>query len=439
MTYQHQDRRSRRLTATVTDLEVVRQRALLVGVTGFDQVVNTSSDLSLQELELLTDTAGSDPVETVLLRRSQLHPATLIGSGQLEELVDTSTALDIDVVIFDNELSPAQQRNLSQSFSCDVVDRTALILDIFAQHASSKAGTLQVELAMLQYTLPRLRGKGVQLSRLGGGINTRGPGETALEMDRREIENRIASLKKQLEGVAATRRTQRKSRQRSGKPLVALVGYTNAGKSTLLNRLTQSQMLAEDRLFSTLDSTVRRMDLTEGPSVLVSDTVGFVRRLPHQLVQAFASTLEEVLQADLILQLVDGSDPDLEGQIKAVQEVLSEIEAHEIPRHLVLTKQDLLEHTQLLHAQNRYPEMVAISAATGEGIAELERVILGRLQEQEQSVLIQLDIPYQQAELTAAAHRLGQVVEETHHDQGSSLSVWLSPQQVSRFSAYQVG
>ena len=264
-------RGGRRLTATVTDLEVVEQRAYLIGVTTSSRQTPTA-ELSLAELGRLTETAGSEPVFTELLTRSELEPGLLIGKGQAQRAVELSNSLDIDVVVFDNSLTPAQQRNLQAMFECDVVDRQAVILDIFAQHATSREGMLQVELALLDYHLPRLRGKGVQLSRQAAGIGTRGPGETKLETDRRRILQRISRLKRELKEVSATRQTQRKARVQSKLPVVALVGYTNAGKSTLLNQITNAEVLVEDQLFSTLDSSVRRADLPGGTPSLNSDT-----------------------------------------------------------------------------------------------------------------------------------------------------------------------
>ena len=328
-------RQRRRLTATEVDLGVVRQRALLVG--GGDVSLD-EAESSLAELALLTDTAGAEPVELALQRRDKPDPATFIGKGKAEELRELVEMMDLDVVIFDEELSPAQQRNLEKLFKVDVVDRVALILDIFAQHAHSQAGMLQVELAQLRYRLPRLRGRGVQMSQQGAGagrggtlIGTRGPGETQLEVDRRRILRRIAKLERDLAGVARTRDTQRKARRRADHPLVALVGYTNAGKSTLLNRLTGSGVLVEDRLFSTLDATVRRLALAGGETVLLSDTVGFVRKLPHQLVESFRSTLEEVVDADLLVHVVDASSPESDRQIDAVRTVLRDLGAGTSP------------------------------------------------------------------------------------------------------------
>ncbi|HZJ48113.1 MAG TPA: GTPase HflX, partial [Acidimicrobiia bacterium] len=299
-------RAGRRLTATVTDLEVPRQRAFLVGSLLDD-------DASLDELARLTDTAGSDRVGQVSPRRRKPDPATFVGSGQAARLAEQTKNLDVDVVIFDDDLTPTQQRNLQKIFDCDVVDRSGLILDIFAQHATSRAGMLQVELALLRYHLPRLRGLGIELSRQAGGIGTRGPGETKLETDRRRIEQRITRLEHDLEKLRRIRTTQRKARKKNNVPMVALVGYTNAGKSTLLNRLTGTNVLVEDRLFSTLDAAVRRFQFPDGRQVVFSDTVGFVRRIPHGLIEAFRSTLDEVADATLIVHIADAADPETES------------------------------------------------------------------------------------------------------------------------------
>ncbi|MGZ6935657.1 MAG: GTPase HflX, partial [Acidimicrobiia bacterium] len=314
MSQRHLDRGRRRLTATEVDLGVVHQRALLVG-TGYGLRTSEEAEASLDELARLADTAGAEPVAIELQRRDPPDPALYVGKGKAEELRLLAEALDVDVVIFDDELTPAQQRNLEKLFERDVVDRVALILDIFAQHAASQEGMVQVELAQLRYRLPRLRGRGLALSQQGGGIGTRGPGETQLEVDRRRIQRRITKLERDLVGLGRTRATQRKARTRRALSTVALVGYTNAGKSTLLNRLTDASVLVEDRLFSTLDPATRRLRLPGGETVLVSDTVGFVQRLPHQLVEAFRSTLEEVVDADLLLHVVDASRPEVDSRI----------------------------------------------------------------------------------------------------------------------------
>ncbi len=325
----------------------------------------------MAELALLTDTAGADPIEQVLQQRATPDPATYIGRGKVAEVLELAEALDIDVVVFDDELSPAQQRNLEKALGRDVVDRVALILDIFAQHATSGEGMVQVELAQLRYLLPRLHGRGKEMSRLGGGIGTRGPGETQLEVDRRRILRRVAKLERDLVQLGRTRSTQRKSRRRSALMSVALVGYTNAGKSTLLNALTTATVLVEDRLFSTVDPTTRRMRLIGGETILISDTVGFVRKLPHQLVEAFRSTLEEVAGVDLIVHVVDASALDPDSHIAAVHAVLDDIEARDIPELIVWNKMDLAESAEVVRRLHAHPGSVAVSAMTGEGIAAL--------------------------------------------------------------------
>jgi len=435
VTYDHQRRQSRRLTATVTDLEVARQRAFLIGVV-FPGMSQPDADRSLDELALLTDTAGSDPVDAELVRRESPDSAYYIGSGKATELAELIAAEDIDVVVFDNELAPAQQRNLAKLFEVDVVDRAALILDIFAQHATSREGAIQVELALLRYRLPRLRGRGTQLSQQGGGIGTRGPGETKLETDRRRIQVRISKLEKDLTELGQTRATQRKSRQRSSLPRVAIVGYTNAGKSTLLNQLTEASVLTEDRLFSTLDSTVRRCVMPDGRYILISDTVGFVRRLPHQLVEAFRSTLEDTKQADLLLHLVDASDPDPEGQIAAVREVLEDIGAGSIPELLVFNKSDAVAPVAMARLQNLHPGATAISARTGAGLNDLLERVADILRTR--SALMHLEIPYERSDLIAAAHQVGEVVAEKHDELGTRLDVRLPDEHVDRFAAYVV-
>jgi GTP-binding protein HflX len=433
MTYDHQGRRGKRLTATVTDLEVEVQKAFLIGVLLPDSTAEAEGR-SLDELELLTDTAGSDPVGREMVRRDAPDAAYFIGSGKAKELRGVTKALDIDVVVFDNELSPAQQRNLQQIFECDVVDREALILDIFAQHATSREGALQVELALLRYRLPRLRGMGKQLSQQGAGIGTRGPGETKLETDRRRIEGKIAKLVRELKALSSTRTTQRKARRRAAMPQVALIGYTNAGKSTLLNLVTEADVLAEDRLFSTLDSTVRRADLPDGQTVLLSDTVGFVRRLPHQLVEAFRSTLDDVKDSDLLLHLVDSSDPDPEGQIAAVHEVIKEVGADDVPELIVFNKIDQADPAEIGRLRRLYPDSPMISALTGEGVDGL-LTLLGEALHAE-TVLLRMSIPYDRGDVLAAAHRLGDVLVEKHEDTATVLEARIPVVDQSRFSEF---
>ena len=433
MTNDRTSRSRRRLTATVTDLEVRVQRAFLVGVelpgmSGFE------AERSLDELELLADTAGAEPVDRELVNRRQIDPATYIGSGKAAELATLTRALDIDLVVFDNPLTPGQQRNLQKLFECDVVDREALILDIFAQHATSRVGAIQVELALLRYYLPRLRGKGISMSQQGAGVLARGPGETKLETDRRRIVQRISRLERDLKETVQHRATQRKSRKRSEIQQVSIVGYTNAGKSTLLNALTDAGALVEDRLFATLDSTVRRLELPDGRVTLVADTVGFVRRLPHHLVEAFQSTLAEVAEADLLLHVVDGTDEDPAGQMAAVREVLAEIHAGSIPDLIVVNKVDAMTEIERQRVHNLYPDAVMVSARESTGLDDL----LERLGEMlaPPMVTMTLEIPYERGDVVAAAHRAGEVIEEKHDDQGTILEIRVPESASSRFAAF---
>lgn len=433
MTREHTTRSRRRLTATVTDLEVRVQRAFLVSVQTPDQTP-VEVERSLGELVLLTDTAGSETVDEEIVRRQRIDPATFIGSGKAKELASLTAALDIDVVVFDNALSPAQQRNLQRIFQCDVVDREAVILDIFAQHATSKVGALQVELALLHYHLPRLRGKGKELSQQGAGIGTRGPGETKLETDRRRILQRITKLERELEDSARHRETQRKSRRRSDTPQIAIVGYTNAGKSTLLNVLTDANALVQDQLFATLDSTVRRLDLPHNHSAVLADTVGFVRRLPHHLIDAFHSTLMEVREADLLLHVVDGADPDPAGQIAAVHGVLDEIGASAIPELLVFNKVDVIGEVARMRLTNLYPDGLLISALEGTGLEPMLERISEKLEER--MLTLVLEVPYERGDVVAAAHRLGEVLAEKHDDDGTILQVRIPEAHRPRFSSF---
>jgi GTP-binding protein HflX len=429
-------RQRRRLTATEVDLDVVRQRALLVG-SGAGTRSTDEAEASLDELSLLADTAGAEPVERVLQRRDTPDPATYIGKGKAEELRALAEALDVDVVIFDDELSPAQQRNLEKLFARDVVDRVALILDIFAQHASSQEGMVQVELAQLRYRLPRLRGRGLALSQQGAGIGTRGPGETQLEVDRRRILRRVTKLEHGLERLAATRATQRKARRRRAMPTVALVGYTNAGKSTLLNRVTEAGVLVEDRLFSTLDPTTRRLRLLGGEIVLLSDTVGFVRRLPHQLVEAFRSTLEEVADADLLLHVVDAGSDEGEAQIEAVHGVLREIGAGNVPELVVVNKVDAADPDTVRALLGAHPGAVSVSALTGEGIDKLLEAVATRLRSLAR--IIELSVPYGRGDVIAALHREGEVLVEVHENDATRLRARVPETELSRFREFVVG
>ena len=431
MSREHLDRGRRRLTATEVDLEVTEQTAILVG-TGYGMATTEEAEASLEELARLADTAGAEPLAIELQRRPTPDPRLYVGKGKAQEIRELAEALDVDVVIFDDELSPAQQRNLEHLFERDVVDRVALILDIFAQHAQSQEGMLQVELAQLRYRLPRLRGRGLQLSQQGGGIGTRGPGETQLEVDRRRIQRQITKLERDLVGLARTRGTQRKSRRRRSLTTVALVGYTNAGKSTLLNRLTHASVMVEDRLFSTLDPTTRRLRLPGGETVLATDTVGFVRRLPHQLVESFRSTLDEVADADFMLHLVDASDSDPAGRIRAVRAVLADIEATAVPELLVFTKTDIADPETVAELLRNHPDSLAVGARTGDGINELVERIGDRLRAL--ATIVELEIPYARGEVLAALHREGDVLVVVHEAAGTRVQARLPESVAGRYA-----
>jgi GTP-binding protein HflX len=429
----HVARQRQRLTASVTDLEVARQRALLVGLFSAPSE-RRSAAASLHELGLLMDTAGSDPIVSELVRRDRPDPATYIGKGKLSELVALSRAEDIDVVAFDNELTPAQQRNLQKAFACDVVDRTALILDIFAQHAHTKEGMLQVELAQHRYRLPRLRGRGVELSRLGAGIGTRGPGETKLETDRRRILDRVRKIERELKDAKRSRDTRSKRRKGSGEPVIAIVGYTNAGKSTLFNRLTDAGVLVEDRLFATLDSTVRKLELPHGHSALVSDTVGFVRDLPHELVEAFRSTLEEATDADLLVHLVDTSDSDPDHQVASVRSVLHEIGADDVAEVIVFNKTDAVDATTVARLRALHPDAQFISAVTGDGVDALLEAIVDGLRAR--TIDLDLIIPYGRGDVLADAHNSGDVLSQDHTDEGTAVKLRVPHEAAPRFRPF---
>ncbi|MBJ7260648.1 MAG: GTPase HflX [Acidimicrobiia bacterium] len=424
-------RNTRRLTATEIDLTVTRQLALVVG-TATNERSREECESSLEELVQLVDTAGADVVERVVQSRERPHPATYVGSGKAQEIKMLTQALDVDVVVFDDELAPNQQRNLEKILECDVVDRTALILDIFAQHATTQEGMVQVELAQLRYRMPRLSGRGLQLSQQGGGIGTRGPGETIHEVDRRRIRTRMAQLERELDRLARTRSTQRKARQRSRIPVVALVGYTNAGKSTLLNRITAADVYVENRLFSTLDPTTRKLSLPGGQMVLCSDTVGFLRRLPHQLVEAFRSTLEEVAAADLLIHVVDASASDAPAQIEAVHRVLKEIGADTVPELRVINKIDIANPDQIRQIQTF--DSLCVSAYRDEGIEKFVSAIGDKLRSLGE--ILEYLVPYERGDVIASLHRDGEVLVEVHSDVGTRVRVRLDAAQHSRYSEF---
>jgi GTPase len=394
-----------------------RERIVLVGVVaGFRSLADVEA--SLDELALLVDTAGADEVARVVQSRAAPDPATYIGRGKADELHHLCEQVDADTVVFDDELSPGQQRNLEAILGRTAIDRTAVILDIFAQNARSEEGRAQVELALLQYRLPRLRGRGSALSQQAGGIGRRGPGETQLEVDRRRIMRRIRKLEEELRELEETRHTQRRARRRGARRTVSLVGYTNSGKSTLLNALTDADVLVENRLFATLDPRTRRLELPGGETVLCSDTVGFVRKLPHQLVTAFHSTLETVADSDLLVHVVDSASSDPEAQILAVREVLVEIEADAVPEFFAFNKSDLAPRTARRLAE-LYPESTVCSARTGEGLDELLRAVGDALRANDRTV--ELAVPYDRGDVLAALHRNGEVIEQ--HDDGGAIAV----------------
>ncbi len=388
-----------------------RETAVLVGTSGRNSE-GISGEESLAELQGLAETAGVAVVGKAIQAIQRISPATYIGSGKVEEVRELVRDLKATVAIFDDPLSPAQQRNLSDSLKIKVIDRSQLILDIFSRRAQSLAGKLQVELAQLQYLLPRLTRQWEHLSRLGGGVGTRGPGETQLEVDRRRVRTRIGALRRRLKEVERTRELHRQKRANVPYPMIALVGYTNSGKSTLMNRLTAAGTLVEDKLFATLDPMVRRLTLPDGGCALLIDTVGFINKLPHGFVDAFKSTLEEVRTADLLLHVVDASNPQAEEQKRVVESVLKELGAESTPCITVLNKLDRLPADQR-PTQTREGQCV-ISARTGEGVRPLVETIAGQLKEERERVCVR--IPVSRGDLLARLYRDGTVLHEEYID-----------------------
>ncbi|MFW2513560.1 GTPase HflX [Demequina sp. SO4-13] len=437
-------RRVANLSTELEDITEVEYRQLrlekVVLVGQWSHGTAADAEVSLQELAALAETAGSEVLDGVLQRRPNPDPATYIGKGKAVEVKEIVAAVGADTVIVNDDLAPSQRRALEDVVKVKVIDRTALILDIFAQHAKSKEGKAQVELAQLEYLLPRLRGWGDSMSRQAGGqvggaaagMGSRGPGETKIELDRRRIHTRMAQLRREIKAMEPARNVRRD--RRLALPNVAIVGYTNAGKSSLLNRITGAGALVENSLFATLDPTVRRSQTPDGREFTVSDTVGFVRNLPHQLVAAFSSTLEEVAHADLMLHVVDASHPDPEGQVSAVRTVLADVPgAKSVKEVLVLNKADIADPETLLRLRARPEITIEVSALTGDGMAELRDLIAAELPRPE--VRIDIVVPYTRGELIHEAHLHGEVIEESHEPEGTRLIAMVDESLAARLQA----
>jgi GTP-binding protein HflX len=443
----HALRRVAGLSTELTDITEVEYRALrlervvLIGV--WTEGTLASAENSLAELSRLAETAGSVVLDGLIQRRSRVDTATYVGSGKARELAGIVASTGADTVICDGELSPSQLRRLEGVVKVKVIDRTALILDIFAQHAKSREGKSQVELAQLQYMLPRLRGWGESLSRQaggrvagGGGIGTRGPGETKIETDRRRIRTRIAKLRGEIAGFKVGREVQRSQRRQHAVPSVVIAGYTNAGKSSLLNVLTGAGVLVEDALFATLDPSVRKAKTPGGRPFTLTDTVGFVRHLPHQLVDAFRSTLEEAKDADLILHVVDGSDADPQAQLAAVRAVLTEIGAQNVPELVVINKIDDADPLTLKALQLRERGAVLVSAKTGEGLGRLRAAIEEGLPERDR--LVRASVPYSRGDLVARAHSAGEVTRTEHGPDGTLIEARVPPELAAELQRFVI-
>lgn len=422
-----QDRQAlRRVSGLSTELQDVTdseyrqlrlEKVVLVGV--WTEGTSTDADNSIKELAALAETAGSTVMDALIQRRDKPDAATFIGSGKVKEVREAVVATGADTVVCDGELSPAQLRTLEQKVKVKVIDRTALILDIFAQHAKSREGKAQVELAQMSYMLPRLRGWGESLSRQAGGIGGRGPGETKIETDRRRINDKMAKLRREIKEMKISRDTKRSERRKKNIPSVAIAGYTNAGKSSLLNRLTGADVLVENALFATLDPTVRKTESVDGRIYTLVDTVGFVRHLPHQLVEAFKSTLEEVSEADLIVHVVDGSHPDPFEQLRAVREVINEIGGGEIMEIIAVNKADVASPEILMEILRKESNAYAISARTGYGIENLIRAVEAALPKPK--VEIKAIIPFSRGDLVSAVHEQGEIFSEEYLPEGTKL------------------
>jgi GTP-binding protein HflX len=438
----------RRVSGIRTDLEDVTEveyrqlrleRVVLMGV----YARGDDAETSLFELKALAETAGCEVLEGLVQRKDKPDPKSYVGSGKAQELRDAVLATGADTVICDGELSPGQLRALEELVKVKVIDRTWLILDIFAQHATSREGKAQVELAQMTYMLPRLRGWGESLSRQGGGaggsgggVGTRGPGETKIETDRRRIRNRKAKLAAEIKLMKTARDVKRQERKRNSVPSVAIAGYTNAGKSSILNRLTGAGVLVEDALFATLDPTVRKAHTPSGREFTFTDTVGFVRRLPHQLIEAFRSTLEEVADADLILHVVDGSHPDPEGQLQAVRAVFADIGAQGVPELVVVNKADAADPLVLSRLARREKHCVLVSAKTGAGLPELLELLEEEVPHPD--TLVRVVLPYANGALVSRIHSEGEVLTEEHLEEGTRMEARVGPQLAAELATYLV-
>lgn len=447
------ERRSlRRVEGLSTELEDVTEveyrqlrleRVVLAGLyTGGGAV---EAEHSLRELAALAETAGSTVLDGFLQKRATPDPGTFFGSGKAAEIKEAVAELGADTVVVDSELAPSQRRGLEDIVKVKVIDRTGLILDIFAQHAKSREGKAQVELAQLEYLLPRLRGWGESMSRqaggqvggAGAGMGSRGPGETKIELDRRRINQRMAKLRREIANMKPAREAKRANRRRNAVPSVAIAGYTNAGKSSLLNRLTDAGVLVENALFATLDPTVRKASTPDGIGYTLSDTVGFVRALPTQLVEAFRSTLEEVADADLILHVVDASHPEPEGQIAAVRKVLAEVDADQVDEVIVLNKADAADWEVVERIRRREPHTVLVSARTGEGVEELKQVISESIPRP--SIPLELLVPYAEGDIVSRLHGEDvEILSTSYAEEGTRLSVRVRPEMAGELAPYQV-
>ena len=417
------------------------EKVILIGLWGTNTLEDAEN--SIRELAALAETAGAEVLDGLLQRRAHPDPSTYLGKGKALELKEMVAAVGADTVIADTELAPSQRRELENVVNAKVIDRTAVILDIFAQHAKSREGKAQVELAQLEYLLPRLRGWGESMSRQAGGqaaggvgMGSRGPGETKIELDRRRINTRMAKLRRQIAEMKPARETKRASRKKNQVPSVAIAGYTNAGKSSLLNRLTSAGVLVENALFATLDPTVRKTQTPDGRPFTFADTVGFVRNLPHQLVEAFRSTLEEISDSDLIVHVVDASHPDPAGQIATVRDVVGDVGARNIPELIVFNKIDLVDDTQRMALRGMEPNSVAVSARSGEGIAELEARIAELLPKP--NVRVKVLIPYNRGDLVSRMHLNSRIEKLDYEENGTQVIAYVTPEFASELKVYEV-